>query len=115
MFLADTLSMAYLPSSKQDETEFETINMLKFLPISEVRLLQIQRVTEMDESIQTLKAAIQQGWPEDKSALPAIISPYFNMRDEMSVQDGLIFKGEGVKLFLNIAEESYSEEFATHT
>ena len=73
MFLADTLSRAYLPSSKQDETEFETINMINSLPISEARLLQIQRATEMDESLQILKAVIQQGWPEDKSALPAII------------------------------------------
>ena len=27
---------------------------------------------------------------------PSIISPYFNTRDEMSIQDGLIFKGERV-------------------
>lgn len=91
IFLADTLSRAYLPLSNQDESEFETINMIKFLPISEERLLHIRRETEMDESLQVLKAVIQRGWPEDKSALPGIISPYFNMRDEMSVQDGLIF------------------------
>ncbi|CAB4009413.1 Hypothetical predicted protein [Paramuricea clavata] len=70
--------------------------MLKYLPISEERLLQIQRETENDESLQVLKAVIQQGWPEQKSALPNIISPYYNMRDEMSVQNGLIFKGERV-------------------
>ena len=58
--------------------------------------MQIQRETEKDESLQTLKAVIQQGWPDDKSALPPVVSPYFNMRDEMSVQDGLIFKGERV-------------------
>ena len=96
MFLADTLSRAYLPSSEQAESEFETINMVKFLPISEARLQHVRRETEMDESLQVLKAVIQRGWPEDKSALPAIISPHFNMRDEMSVQDGLIFKGERV-------------------
>ena len=43
-----------------------------------------------------LKAVIQKGWPEHKSNVPSIISPYFNMRDEMSIQDGLIFKGERV-------------------
>ena len=96
MFLADTLSRAYLPSCTQVESEFETINMMNYLPISEARLLQIQRETEKDESLQALKAVIQQGWPEHKSALPPVVSPYFNMRDEMSVQDGLIFKGERV-------------------
>ena len=96
MFLADTLSKAYLPSCTQVESEFEAINMMKYLPISEARLLRIQRETEKDESLQALKAVIQQVWPEDKSALPPVVPPYFNMRDEMSVQNGLIFKGERV-------------------
>ena len=39
---------------------------------------------------------IQHGWPENKSTLPLLASPYFDMRDELSVQDGLIFKGERV-------------------
>ena len=37
---------------------------------------------------------IQHGWPENKSTLPLLASPYFDTRDELSVQDGLIFKGE---------------------
>ena len=41
MFLADTLSRAFLPAGEQDENEFETINMMKYLPVSEERLLQI--------------------------------------------------------------------------
>ena len=97
MLLADALSRAYLPTEmNQREPEFETINMLKYLPISEETLLQIQQETDNDESLQVLKAVIQKGWPEQKNALPEIISPYYNMRDEMSVQDGLIFNGERV-------------------
>ena len=94
MFLADTLARAYLPSRVQVESEFETINVTNYLSISQAKLLQIQRDTEKDETPQTLKAVIQQGWPDDNNALPSVVSPYFNMRDEMSVQDGLIFKGE---------------------
>ena len=37
--------------------------MMNYLPISEARLLQIQRETEQDESLQVLKAVIQYGWP----------------------------------------------------
>ena len=37
---------------------------------------------------------IQQGCPERKEALPNIVAPYFNIRDEMSIQDGLVFRGE---------------------
>ena len=96
MFLADTLSRAFLPAGKQDENEFETINMMKYLHVSEERLLQIQRDTEADDSLQVLKAVIQKGWPEHKSNVPSVISPYYNMRDEMSIQDGLIVKGERI-------------------
>ena len=96
MFLADTLSRAYLPSGAQIESEFETINMMNYLPISEASLLQIQRETDQDESLQVLKAVNQHGWPENKSTLPLLAFPYFDMRDELSVQDGLIFKGERV-------------------
>ena len=94
MFLVDTLSRAYLPSHVQVESEFETINVANYLPISQARLSQIQHETEKDESLQTLKAVIQQGWPDDKSALPSVVSPYLNIRDEISIQDGLIVKGE---------------------
>ncbi len=62
MLLADTLSRAYVSDIPgQREPEFETINMLKYWPISEERLPQIQRETENDESLQVLK-----GWPEQK-------------------------------------------------
>ena len=71
MFLADTLSRAFLPAGKQNENEFETINMMRYLPVSEERLLLIQKDTEADESLQVLKAVIQKGCPEHKVTCPA--------------------------------------------
>ena len=96
MFLADTLSRAFLPSGVQIESEFETVNMMGYLPISEARLLQIQWETEQGESLHVLKAVIQHGWPENKRTLPLLASPHFDTRDELSVQDGVILKGERV-------------------
>ena len=58
MFLADALSRASLSAVDQDESEFETINMIKYLPISDERLQQIQRDTAADESLQVLKAMV---------------------------------------------------------
>ena len=63
MFLVDSLSRAHLSSGAQIESEIETINMMNSLPISEARLLQIQRETEQDESLQVLKAVFQHGGP----------------------------------------------------
>ena len=69
---------------------------MNYLPVSEERLLLIQLDTQAHESLEVLKAVIQMCWPEHKSNVPSIIFPYFNMRYEMSIQDGLVFKGERV-------------------
>ncbi|CAB4029075.1 Transposon Ty3-G Gag-Pol poly [Paramuricea clavata] len=96
MFLADTLSRASIPGDGKSGPEFETINMMKYLPISDERLKEIQRETKSDESLQVLTTVIRQGWPEQKEDLPNVVTPYFNIRDEMSIQDGLVFRGEKV-------------------
>ena len=41
-----------------------------------------------------LKSIIINGWPDDKLQLPPEVLPYFSIRDELSVQDGIIFRGE---------------------
>ena len=34
------------------------------------------------------------GWPEDKSQVPNSAVSYYNVRDELTVQNGVIFRGE---------------------
>ena len=62
--------------------------------MAEERLKEMRASTHDDEVLQQLKQVIHAGWPEKKQQLPAVLAPYFNFRDEMSVYDGLVFKGE---------------------
>ena len=62
--------------------------------MTDERLEEIRSSTRDDDVLQQLKEVIQIGWPEEKQELPAVLAPYFSFRDEMSVYDGLIFKGE---------------------
>ncbi|KAJ8022698.1 hypothetical protein HOLleu_37668 [Holothuria leucospilota] len=94
MFLSDTLSRAYLPEMGTAQNDIETINMVSFLPISKERLDEIKQHTRSDETLQTLKETIQQGWPDDRSALQGQVACLYNFRDEMSLQDGIIFRGQ---------------------
>ena len=78
-----------IPLTEQDnrrpvESEVESINMIHYLPVSSERLKDIQRATELDRELQTLKNVILQGWPEVKG------------QAELSVQNGVIFRGERV-------------------
>ena len=95
MYIADTLSRAYMQGNdmREDvEKEVETIHMADYLPISDSRLRDIQQNTETDDTLQTLKAAILHGWPE-KSCLPTANRAYYGIRDELTVQDGIVFRG----------------------
>lgn len=97
MHIADFLSRAYLPSTRHPTgADFEYVNMASFLPISDQRLQEIRDETERDETLQILKSVILQGWPAERNATPAQVAPYYSIRDELSVQDGLIFRRERV-------------------
>lgn len=41
----------------------------------------------------TLYKVTVSGWPDDKAAIPESLRPYWNYRDELSVQNGIIYKG----------------------
>ena len=94
MFLADTLSRAFLDTTENAQGEFEWVNAVKLLPMTEERLAELKNSTSTDEVLQQLKQVIQTGWPDEKSQLPAVLATYFSYRDELSVYDGLVPKGE---------------------
>ena len=96
MYLADTLSRASLKNLDRSraEEETETIHGVDFLPISDPQLQEIQTETAKDATLQNLKETIISGWPAKKQDVPDALHPYFCIRDELSAQDGVVFKGE---------------------
>ena len=101
MYLADTLSRAYidaLPSDLDDKdcVDVHYVDHRTYLAVSEQTMTQIRRATEKDGTSDLLKRTIKKGWPETKADLCPDLHPYFPFREELVVQDGLIFKGERV-------------------
>ena len=77
--------------------EFEDdVKEAEYIPVTERRLLELNSATKEDRSMQQLQQVIVEGWPEDKIHLDPEVRPYFSMRNEMTVQDGLIFRGNRV-------------------
>ena len=95
MVLAEALSRAYLKEYERSATEVEVehIHATHFLPVPEHQLKELQKETACDQTLQTLKKAIVEGFPDTKQELPAAIHPYFQLRDKLSIHDGIIFKG----------------------
>ena len=97
MFLADTLSRAYLRNNDQTGVlNEETIHLARFLPVIEDRLQDLRRETQMDETLMKLTKVILTGWPDISAHVSTSLQPYFNIRDELTVQDGILFKGERI-------------------
>ena len=107
MQLADTLSRAYLPLT--DATPFEvkvqSVNMVEDLPLAAARLDDVQAHNAKDETLQVLTRVILDGWPEDKSAVPAAAMPYFSIRDELSVQNGIILRAWRKSSYSKVAQK----------
>ena len=73
MYLADTQSRAYLPTTARSPAKQETerIHAVDFLPISEPQFAEIQRETAADPVLQSLTEVILKGWPDQNEALPS--------------------------------------------
>ena len=48
---------------------------------------------------------ILKGWPDDPNDIPLLIRSYSSSKDEYSVQDGLIFKGNRIVIPLNLRND----------
>ena len=105
LHLVDTLSRAYLPTIAHLGAEFEHIITTAFLPVSTSRLQEIQQATESDEALRILKNVILHGWPEHRGQVPSQIPPYFSMRDELAIQDGVIFRGQRIAVPVSLRHD----------
>lgn len=119
MLLADTLSRAYLQTGNKSQTELETecVNMVDYVPVSAKRMDKIRTATESDPKLQVLINTIQKGWPDNKKVVPVDISHFYSLQDELSTQNGLVFRGERVvipdSLQADITQRIHSSHLGT--
>ena len=101
MYLADALSRVYPAQSvplSSPQSEFchsvKVVDLTEHLSIRIFKTSQtIQEATNKEATLQILKHHILSGWPSDKTKVPMEIRPYVKCHDELSIQDGILFKG----------------------
>ena len=113
MHLADT-SRAFLPFECDDGDDVEFVNMVDYLPISDERIDDIKAGTRKDQSLRSLSEIILKGWPEEKKLAPELTHPYFDMRDELTLQDGLIFKANALMIRKNLRADMKTRIHHSH-
>ena len=116
MYLADTLSRAILPSTDQTRTaqETEILCAVDFAAISQPQLQEVAEHTAADPTSATIRDLIQKGWPEGKALVPAEALPYFLVRDELSFNSGIIWRGERCAIPSSLRQKIKRRLHVTH-
>ena len=114
--LADTLSRAHLSCVNVCEfsSNLESVDHTALLAVSENRLQQIRHASANDSVLTALQQTIQHGWPNDKKKVPTNIRAYYDYRDELIVQDQLVFKGEKLVIPAAMRREMMSIAHSSH-
>ena len=131
MHISDMLSRATLPISNRDNStpnylvfqlkreedtraELENVCMKDDLFVTDERLNGIRRHTKTDSTLQTLMNVVNQGFPEDKNELPVCIRDYWSYRDELSTQDGLVYRGTRIINPVKMRSQLLTRSHASH-
>ena len=131
MYIADLLSRASLPLEKtqcdtkeyqifnlREETSFreelENIEPVEYISVSRQRLHQIQEMTKDDSTLQALNSMVLAGWPETKESVPVCIQGYFNFRDEITIHNGVLYKGLKIMVPEKMRQEMTMRAHASH-
>ena len=98
MHLADTLSRAYLGNKPPNAftEELSTITASESAYVSKECLGDTAQHTKKDPVLQELDNVIHSDWPEKKNEVIPSLHPYFYCHDELTSQDGIIYRGERV-------------------
>lgn len=104
LYLADTLSRAYI-GDETGELE-EDVVVVHSIQLHAEAKESLYKAYEQDETMSHLKSVIYDGWKwSSKQQSPPTLHPYWNVRDELHVKDGLVYRGEQLMIPTSIRRE----------
>ena len=79
--------------------------LINNLPVSQPKLKEIQDATSKDPILQQLQRFILDGFPNSKNSMPPELMPYFQFRSELSIAEGIVFKGDKIVIPSSLRKE----------
>jgi hypothetical protein len=120
MWISDTLSREYrntTESWRHDTTEvpaLEEINHAENLSIPPDRIKQFRRETTSDKTMQSIIGAVKNGWPTSKRPCSNDLSPFYEKRSELIVDNGLVFARERLVVPTSMRKEMLTQIHRSH-
>ena len=93
--VADALSRVCFresPSPNCDSPQIEVDTITQLLPASPAKLQEIRNATNEDIMTSHLKDVIYHGWPKHMKDYPHDLKEYWDFREDLSVESGLVLK-----------------------
>ncbi len=94
--IADALSRISHIEPSVEDNEVRVVELDKIsrtLPASPAKLDEIRECTDQDVVLSHLKDVVHHGWPEYPNECPQDLKEFWNFREYLSVENGLILKG----------------------
>lgn len=91
-FFADALSRFLSPVLLHDETEQFEVNVVESLSVSDKRLKAILEATGTDSAMVQLRQYASTSWPVSKHDVAEEIRSYWNYRDDLHAEVGLLLR-----------------------
>ena len=119
MYIADTLSRAYVESEHEtDDIEVDTNmrihSLVTSLPMSDQRKQKVQCATAEDETMVKLNQTIARGWPKHRRDCDSLIRQYWPVRDELHGIQEVVYAGERVVIPNSMRSEMLPKLHQSH-
>lgn len=110
LVIADTLSRAYL-NDGENEVRALKVDMLREFPDKIIE--EVKEHTKNSKEMQTLLDYVISGWPK-RNDVPSEFKVYYDIRDTLSHQDGILLKGERIIIPKTLREDVKARLHAAH-
>lgn len=98
LYLADTLSRAHLLSTDWAEST-EDYDVMTVEALSSRRTEELRQETQADYLCRRLSEVVAVGWPDSSKKLPHVLRQFYAIRDELTVDNGLMLHGQRFVIF----------------
>ena len=78
-----------------------SIDMINF---SIIKRVQLREMSTPDRTLRALQRVLSSEWPSTIKDLPKDLRPYWSYRDEISISDGVIFKGSSYPMHWELSD-----------
>ena len=82
-------------NSRTKESNIDVIpvhHITQSASVSQTRLQELRLATQSDPMLQSLKKTIHEGWPQSRKDCPEQLLEFWNFRQEISEEDGILYK-----------------------